>query len=275
MKRTVRQRCGFGCVLCGAPIVEYHHMTPWSEVRVHEVENLTLLCDRHHKEATGARPLLPDSHVRRANADPFNRRTGASALHTLHFEGPECVIHLGGGNKIIGPPGWDVAVVAIDGHPLLGFRFEDDTYLIQFKYYDVDNSLLIEIVDNELTFSTSLWDVDWTANRIVVRAALREVILDMEFCPPNEVIVHRGQLHLNGVTVDIGSTWTTVGEVRMRDVTWGGSLGINAGHDQTHTFSGGIGIGTPKRLPGFEYAEPSACPKCLSVAESDVALPPN
>jgi hypothetical protein len=42
IKRAVRQRCGFGCVLCGVPIFQYDHMIPFAEVQEHTEENITL-----------------------------------------------------------------------------------------------------------------------------------------------------------------------------------------------------------------------------------------
>src|SRR5207248_2332597 len=32
MKREIRQRCGFGCVLCGRPLYTYEHMEGWARV---------------------------------------------------------------------------------------------------------------------------------------------------------------------------------------------------------------------------------------------------
>ncbi|WNG79930.1 hypothetical protein C6A86_016810 [Mycobacterium sp. ITM-2016-00316] len=53
MKREVRQRCGFGCVICGHPIYEYEHMDDYAVVKRHGVANITLLCDGHHRLKTG------------------------------------------------------------------------------------------------------------------------------------------------------------------------------------------------------------------------------
>lgn len=30
IQREVRQRCGFGCVICGMPLYEYEHMEEWA-----------------------------------------------------------------------------------------------------------------------------------------------------------------------------------------------------------------------------------------------------
>jgi HNH endonuclease len=83
MKRSVRQRCGFGCVVCGAPLCDYDHIEEWSQKQEHMAENITLLCRRHNDEKSHG--FLPLAHVREANANPVNLRTGASTPWKLHY----------------------------------------------------------------------------------------------------------------------------------------------------------------------------------------------
>jgi len=58
IKREVRQRCGFGCVICGVPIYDYEHMVPHTEVQEHLANNVTLLCPTHHREKQTAASSL-------------------------------------------------------------------------------------------------------------------------------------------------------------------------------------------------------------------------
>lgn len=83
IQREVRQRCGFGCVICGLPLYEYEHMEEWAIVKRHVADEITLLCDQHHREKTGG--LLPVEVVRAANKSPFNLKEGNSKPYNLHF----------------------------------------------------------------------------------------------------------------------------------------------------------------------------------------------
>jgi len=94
VQREVRQRCGFGCVLCGMPLYEYHHMTPYRETQEHRADDITLLCDKHHKEATNG--LLTSEQVATANANPFNVQHNVSSPYGLHFQGDESHVVIGG-----------------------------------------------------------------------------------------------------------------------------------------------------------------------------------
>jgi hypothetical protein len=93
IEREVRRRCGFGCVICGMPLYEYDHLLWWANVQRHVAEEITLLCDMHHREKTNG--LLPLERVIAANRDPFNLRQGVSKPYNLHYSGDECGIILG------------------------------------------------------------------------------------------------------------------------------------------------------------------------------------
>lgn len=94
MKRAVRQRCGFGCVICGTPLYAYDHIIDYREVKEHKAENLTLLCDSHHREKTNG--LLPLAQVQKRNASPYNIQHGVSSPYGLHLDGPRFDVLFGG-----------------------------------------------------------------------------------------------------------------------------------------------------------------------------------
>src|SRR5262249_55477219 len=117
IKREVRQRCGFGCVICGLPLYEYEHMEGWANVHRHAASEITLLCDRHHRQKTAG--LLPVEQVRLADKNPVNKREGATHPYDLHYDGNRCDLVVGG-NVILGIPTYEMANVigvAIDGRP--------------------------------------------------------------------------------------------------------------------------------------------------------------
>src|SRR4030042_2333444 len=72
IQREVRRRCGFGCVICGMPLYEFEHMLGWAKVPRPVTEEITLMCDQHHRERTAG--LLPIEAVSEANANPYNLR---------------------------------------------------------------------------------------------------------------------------------------------------------------------------------------------------------
>src|SRR5450759_3186045 len=140
MQREIRQRCGFGCVICGLPLYDYEHLKGWANVKEHVAADITLLCDRHHREKTGG--MLPLEEVVRANADPYNLRTGVSAPYDLHYSGETCEAVVGGNTFTTTDRGYGTIMipVSIDGIPVLGFVLADGHLLLNLVLFDECNS---------------------------------------------------------------------------------------------------------------------------------------
>ena len=203
VKRVVRQRCGFGCVICGLPLYEYDHLVPWTEVREHNPENLVLLCDQHHREKTSG--LLPVEAVREANATPYNRRTGVSRPYDLHYSGDSCEADIGS-NRHVWPSLEDGAFTVpliVDDTPIVLFRAEDGHLLLSVQLFDDRNELLVQIIDNQLVFSAAPWDVEFQGRRLTVRGGPGDIFVRMTFEPPARVVIDRAHIWRNGIELEI------------------------------------------------------------------------
>lgn len=50
-KEKIRELCGFGCVICGAIPYDYDHFeTEFHDCKEHDINDIVLLCDKHHRE---------------------------------------------------------------------------------------------------------------------------------------------------------------------------------------------------------------------------------
>ncbi|MCR2811540.1 HNH endonuclease [Microbacterium sp. zg.Y1084] len=197
IKRQVRQRCGFGCVICGDYPYQYHHMIPYAVDPAHKEENLTLLCDKHHKKVTNR--LLTDATVSAHNADPYNQHRDVTNPDPLDFSGAVATISMGSCEFIAERR--DFVAFSVDAQPIIGFHYVDDRYMLCADLRDEQNVPLITIVDNELTHTTKAFDVERIANRLILRDRPRRVSIELEFDAPSRVTVTRGQFWMNGVRV--------------------------------------------------------------------------
>ncbi len=205
MKRAVRQRCGFGCVICGSPVYHIDHMKPYSEEREHEEVNLTLLCPNHHEEKT--KGLLPLAVVQEANLDPVNIKNGITTPYKLHYGrvGHECSVLIGSGRFTMAfdeKPKRMQAVV-VDRTPLLMFELLDGHVYVSMALFDRFNQMMVLIDSNELVFTTAGWDYEFSGSTLVVRTAMGEVAAAIEFRPPAEIWFKTGELLLNGTGVRV------------------------------------------------------------------------
>jgi hypothetical protein len=232
--RAVRQRCGYGCVICGIPLYEYDHLLGWANVQRHEVDEITLLCDRHHREKTNG--LLPNEVVEEANKEPFNLRNGVTTPYALHYSGNKFEFQLGplffGDDDI--PPDAVFQAVRIDGAPILAVQFEDGHYLLHMNLFDSANRHVVRIVENELVMNLSSWDIEFVGRTLTVREGHGNILMEIEFDAPNRVRVKRGRFLRNGAELVVRPEWVALlntGNVWQDVYMTGFYVGITIGID--------------------------------------------
>lgn len=201
IQREIRQRCGFGCVICGMPLYEYEHMKGWENVKRHVAQEITLLCNQHHREKTNG--LLPVEVVREANADPYNLREGVSKPYDLHFSGREAEVIIGGNRFSTEYQGYGTILVpiSVDGTPLIGFILGDEHLLLNLAIFDEFNKPVLHIKNNQLLYSIEPWDIQLVGTKLTVREAHRKILVEIDFQPPNRVVINRGRFLRNGVEI--------------------------------------------------------------------------
>lgn len=206
VQREVRQRCGFGCVICGMPLYEYEHMMEWAEVRRHVADEITLLCDQHHREKTGG--LLPREVVEEANKNPFNLRKGVEKPYDLHFRGGEAEIIIGGNSFTCKDQGYGTVMIpiSVDGTPLIGFLLTDGHLLLNMVVFNEFNVPVMHIKNNQLFQSTIPWDIQLVGTCLTIREGKGDILIEIIFNPPNKITINRGRFLRNGVEIIVRST---------------------------------------------------------------------
>lgn len=199
MKRSVRQRCGFGCVICGNPIgYHYDHMVDYAEDPTHLEDNLTLLCPNHHGDKTAGR--LSRSQVQAANREPFNTRSLNTSRQILHTSDVTSLV-LGSNSAQLGNGGAAVSALTIDEVGVLQVRRAGDRFELDLDLRARSGEKILTIQANELVHSTGVWDSSWQGNTMRLRSAPRKVLLRLALKLPKEIVVEAGRFSANGVEV--------------------------------------------------------------------------
>ena len=93
VKKEIRRRCGFGCVICGNAIITYEHIDPpFAIARTHDPKRMTLLCGTHQTEST--KGLLSKETITSADSNPFCKQKGY-ARHLFDLGGIRPVLVVG------------------------------------------------------------------------------------------------------------------------------------------------------------------------------------
>ena len=129
----------------------------------------------------------------------------------------------------------------VDGTPLIAFILQDNQLLLNVNIFDECNQIVMRIVNNQLFYTTSPWDIQLTGKTLSIREKARRFLLRIRFEPPNRIIIDKGRFLCNGVEVLVESDYILV----TNNCTY-----IKSG--SAINCHGGLIIGpTPKPIGGF------------------------
>jgi trigger factor len=175
-------------------------MLEWATVKEHRAADITLLCDEHHRQAG---TLISNEQIASANRSPRNLQSGESKYLQLVYEGNECDVRLGRTKfQVIGQPPYFVPLL-IDRMDMVGFSFEAGRLLLILKIYDEYNQPILQVINNELVYAASAWDVTFQGRILTIRDAPRAITVEIEFEPPKGGWIRQGLFRYNGLSVAV------------------------------------------------------------------------
>ena len=197
VKRLVRQKCGFGCVICGKAICQYHHVDPpFAQAAEHNPGGIVLLCLGCHGKATTG--MLSEETVKKAADNPRCKQQGFS------FE----AFDIGAGLPVVEIPGLrciDTPVLLkVRGTPLISFAPPESAggpFRLSALFCDNSGNELLRIVNNEWQSHVSAWDVEVTRRRITCRIGPRRIALVLRSEPPTTLVVERLDMYFMGTAI--------------------------------------------------------------------------
>lgn len=189
--RQLRQEAGFGCVVCGCPILEYHHIVEWSEQHHHDVKDMVAVCPTHHAEFG----IQSQAKAYAAKANPFNIRRKQfrgllrSSNSTRAFK-LGCQTFWGGGS-----------IFNYYGNRMFGYKVVDEEVLLDIFMPDVNFWPEVEIKANDAIADLGgLWDIDFHLNWVKFRRRKGDVFLSIDF--RGEMVQVLGRFSVNGQAFD-------------------------------------------------------------------------
>jgi hypothetical protein len=128
--RELRQEAGFGCCKCGVPILQYHHIIPWSEEEHFRAGDMMVLYPLHHDQAT--KGAMPEAEQRELKAKPFNivRRR---AQGQLEIKQDYCAADLGT-ITVVG----EGSFIKINGEDILSLDMGEKNLELSLRLYAED-----------------------------------------------------------------------------------------------------------------------------------------
>lgn len=233
IKFKVRQRCGFGCVICGLGFYDYEHFDPdFVEATAHNPSGMTLLCSQCNQKR--ARGRLSAATVAAANANPKCLQQGFSS-ELFDFGSTPIEV------KFAGVTFYDCRyLIVVNDRPVLAVsppKEPGQPVLLSGLFADAKGKLNLTIKDNVWSVDAGNWDVECVGPRITIRSAHRNISLVLRIEPPTRLVVERLEMQFQGVyfrgdaeTLEIslnGNGWTRWNGCSISHCTVG--IGIDNG----------------------------------------------
>ncbi len=186
VRREIRKRCGFGCVVCGCALFEYHHFDPeYAFAKQHDPNRITLLCRGCHWKA-GQKITSLDT-VRIANRNPKCKQLGY-AKDVLDLKHPSPYMRIGGVDVRCD------TIVRFDDTSIVGFSPPEDPggpLRLNAVLTDDAQKVVLRIVDNEWRVGSDQFDVEVTGRSLTIRDRPRKIVLQLSLAAEQGLWIER------------------------------------------------------------------------------------
>ena len=194
VKRLVRQRCGFGCVICGFGFYDYEHFAPdFADATEHNPDGMTLLCSQCNQKR--ARGRLSAHTVAEANSNPKCLQRGfASEMFDFHSEPLNITL--------AGSTFYDCKnIIVVNNRAILSLMpgiSEISPVLLSGVFCDSAGRETLLITENEWSVDSGYWDVECIGPRITIRSSPGQIALMLKMNCPEGIIVERIDMLFEG-----------------------------------------------------------------------------
>lgn len=206
LKREIRKEGFFGCVICGSPIIEFHHIKPFHKVNKHTKENLVALCPEHHHRADCGE--IPVSIVTKFKENPVNKEKSFISKDFFLSNYNDIKTRVGSNTYIRTPK-----ILVVDECPLITLTpDEEGNALLNAKFYNSNDVLLAEINDNEwLAYNNpELWDISYSPGHLKINLDKGQIFLELKL--KNGNIDLRADMYYHGFKVNLLPEKTVLGD---------------------------------------------------------------
>lgn len=192
VRRQLRKEANFGCVICGAPVIEYHHIVPYSEEEHYDPDRMVVLCRNHHAEAGPHSEAITRDQLYDHKENPYNQDI---VEYDFYFKSNTPAIQFGG-NYFRLRSETRMVVLQIADQPLIEISLEDGILQFSALLFDKSESLIAELNQNQWWAETDdVWDLEYSNNQFKIWHQKREIGLEISYDSDNDRISMRGSFY--------------------------------------------------------------------------------
>lgn len=191
MRRALRQEANFGCAICGNPLIQIHHIIPWSQNPQHNPSDMIVLCPNHHAKADARE--YPEKYLRECKLNPHN----ICVITDAFFVGTENLTVSIASNKFVNIS----RILVVDDFDIISITKESQCPQLNVNFFDEFGRWAAIILDNQWYVDRSyVWDIDYKPKHLILRWGPRKISLEVEIS--DDVVFIRGNLYFNGCRIE-------------------------------------------------------------------------
>ncbi len=187
IKRQIRQRDGFGCIVCGNAYYQFDHIgTEFRDAVIHDPLQIILLCGKCHDRKTrgvlSTETLLLHAKSPRCKQIDFSR--GELDIGTAH---PEIVLGTITAKNVR-------SLLTIDEEEVFSIlppQKPGEAFRINASLYNQNGDQTLKIFENEFQISVSNWDAEIIGQKLKIRSQLGKFNLVLRVDPPKRLIIEQ------------------------------------------------------------------------------------
>jgi len=193
VRRKLRKEANFGCAICGAPIIEYHHIIPYSEKEHHDPDHMIALCPNHHRPSDDEAISRDELYYRKENPKNTNE-----VDYSFYFDSNIPIIEIGNVEVGLGEQG-RCSILKIADTDIISVNYDSNQLGFDVNFYDKSGNLIAEISNNEWWADVeSVWDMKYKSNWFKLWNNDKEVGLKIEYDTESDRISMKGKFYFEG-----------------------------------------------------------------------------
>lgn len=196
VKREVRQRSKFGCVLCRVGFYEYEHIDPpFEHATVHDPSRICCLCSSCHSAVTRGQRSKESVVAAYAAIQSMTAEEVSPPVGPLDFYGGRAELRIGG---LFYSP-LVQTVLRFHGKDLIkvvpGNGIQPGSIFAIFT--NEEGVPVLKLVENAWEGATENFDIEVVGRRITVRTRANVIALQLRLEPPGVIVVERLDMRID------------------------------------------------------------------------------
>jgi len=197
VKREVRQRSKFGCIICRCGLYQYEHIDPlFMQAKEHNPECICCLCGSCHEKVTRG-------HISKELVKAAYSRIQKQPMKMVEPPVGPLDFHDGNVELVIGGLVYSPAVRTIlryNGSDLIRIfpsTHSDEPGRISAILTDDKGVIVLRLEKNEWIGSLHSWDIEIVGQQLTIRRKNKRIVLQIRLDPPGRIVVEHLDMRIH------------------------------------------------------------------------------